>query len=230
MSIMLSGLITKGQEKPAEFSKTSINMRKAPIGKGYFGNSLDGMIFSTSMIDNNGTKSLGTLRFSAWFHIGFTYNYNFSKSVGIYTGIDMKNIGYIEKFDLLNRTIKERVYTIGVPLGIRLGNMERRDYIFLGGGADLAVHYKRKYWDNTTKKQKSGEWFSERTEPILPYAFLGYARRGNTLKFQYYFGNFVNENYLDANNIPMYKGKNVNLLLLSFGRDMNYKRKKKNQS
>ena len=115
-----------------------------PVGKFYFGNSLDGMIFSTALINNNGVKSLGTLRFSAWINVGATYNYNLNKNVGIYTGLDLKNIGFIEKFDFQNTTVKSRLYTLGVPLGLRFGDLPKRNYFFIGGGIDLALHYKSK--------------------------------------------------------------------------------------
>lgn len=204
---------------------------KAPIRKPYWGNSLDGMIFSTALINNNGNNSLGTLRFSMFFHIGATYNYNFSKSAGIYTGLDIKNIGFIEKYDAFDLTVKKRVYTLGVPVGLRFGNMKTRDYFFLGGGLDVAFHYKEKAWSDLFSKTKSNDWFSKRSEILLPYVFAGVSLKGTTLKIQYYPTNFLNEDYQEFNTITNtydkpFAGKKVNLLLVSVGRDLKFSRKK----
>jgi hypothetical protein len=220
---------TKSNESPA--TKTD-NEQKVSIGKPYFGNSLDGMILSTALINNNGAKSLGTLRFTAFAHVGFTYNYNISKNIGIYTGLDVKNIGIIEKFDVQNVTVKDRVYTIGVPVGLRFGNMPKRNYFFLGGGLDLPFHYKHKIWSDAQPKTKFNEWFSNYTNVFMPYLFAGIGIKGTTLKVQYYPNNFFNEDKSVGTSatgqpIKIFANKNVNLLLVSIGRDMNFSKKKK---
>lgn len=191
------------------------------IGKPYFGNSIDAVIFSTALIDNGGKQSLGTMRFSGFFHIGFTYNYNFSKNIGIYTGLDLKNIGFIEKYSFNDMTVKQRVYAVGVPVGLRLGDIKKRDYFFMGGGLDVAVHYKYKFWSNSQSKFKTNDWFSSNTELLLPYVFAGIGVSGTTFKIQYYPTNFLSNSasYNPAN-------AKVNLLLFSVGRDMDFGKKK----
>lgn len=204
--------------------------QKVPIGKRYFGNSLDGMIFSTALIERNGANSLGTLRFTAFAHIGATINYNFSKGFGVYSGLDIKNIGLIEKFDFQNTTVKDRVYTLGIPLGLRFGNMTARNYFFMGGGVDLAFHYKHKMWSDVQSKTKFNDWFSDYTNLLLPYVFGGVAVKGLTFKVQYYPTNFFNEDKTVGTlpgGIPnkIYANTKVNLLLLSIGKDMNFSKK-----
>jgi hypothetical protein len=231
---LIAFTVAKAQDStPASGDKgQAVNMgmkSKVPIGKPYFGNSLDGLIFSTALIDIGGKQSLGTLRFSAFFHIGGTYNYNFNKSVGIYTGLDIKNIGFIEKYETLNATLKQRVYTLGVPVGIRLGNMKTRDYFFMGGGLDVAVHYKYKFWSSTQSKIKITEWFSDNTELLLPYLFAGISVKGTTIKIQYYPTNLISPNSLYA---KLYDPKlasptpKANLLLFSVGKDLNFSKNK----
>ncbi|MES2480240.1 MAG: hypothetical protein V4561_14215 [Bacteroidota bacterium] len=219
----------KGSESPATKAD---NEQKVTIGKPYFGNSLDGMILSTALINDNGAKSLGTLRFTAFAHVGFTYNYNISKNIGVYTGLDVKNIGLIEKFDVQNVTVKDRVYTVGVPVGLRFGNMPKRNYFFLGGGLDLPFHYKHKIWSDALPKTKFNEWFSDYTNVFMPYLFAGIGIKGTTLKVQYYPNNFFNEDKsvgttATGQPIKIFANKNVNLLLVSIGRDMNFSKKKK---
>lgn len=210
--------ITSSKDSAGHRIKIGLNSSpKVLVRKPYFGNSLDAAIFSTALIDNGGKQSLGTLRFSAFFHLGFTYNYNFSNNVGIYTGLDLKNIGFIEKYSFNDMTAKQRVYALGVPVGLRLGNMKSRDYFFAGGGLDVAVHYKYKFWSNTQSKVKTNDWFSNNTELLLPYVFAGVAVSGTTFKIQYYPTNFLS-------NTALYNPRNtkVNLLLFSVGRDMDF--------
>lgn len=186
----------------------------------YWANNFDGMIFSTALIDNNGNKSLATLRFTAFLNLGVTYNVDLNKNASIYTGFDIKNIGLIEKYSAYNTTIKQRVYTAGVPVGIRLGNLSKKNFFLFGGGLDIALHYKLKFWNSLQSKIKTNDWFSKNSELLLPYIFAGFAIKGTSLKFQYYPGNFIK-----TNNNPLY-GYNSNfknnLLLISIGRDIKY--------
>jgi hypothetical protein len=211
-------------------NKIHVNLGKKtiPIGKPYFGNSLDGVLASTAFIDRGGNSSLGTLRLAGFFHIGFTYNYNFNKTLGVYTGLDLKNLGLIEKFTNLNTTLKQRVYALGIPVGLRIGDLKHRNYWFLGAGIDLAIHYKYKLWNDQLPKIKSSGWFSNQSELLLPYIFTGFAIKGNTFKIQYYPTNFISPN---AGYHKLYAPANIstkaNLLLFSVGRDMNYSKKKK---
>lgn len=207
--------------------------KSAPLRKLYWGNDLDGMIFSAARMDPKFSGQSQAVRFSLFLNMGFTYNYNFCKSFGIYTGLGIKNIGYIEKQELAiskaEQTTKRRVYTIGMPLGIRIGKMDKRDYFFAGGGLDLAFHYKEKQWvGSRSSKIKFSEWFSSRSETFLPYVFVGFGIHGTTIRFQYYPGSFMNQDYTENfTGLPVkpYAGQKVNLMLLSIGRDIQYSRK-----
>jgi hypothetical protein len=206
--------------------------KPAPIRKLYWGNNLDGMIFSAARLDPKLPGQSQAVRFSLFLNVGFTYNYNFCKSFGIYTGLDMKNIGYIDKTEVLGTgevTTKRRVYTVGMPIGFRLGKMEKRDYLFAGGGMDLAFHYKEKQWVNSrSNKTKFSEWFSGRSETFLPYVFIGFGFHGTTIRFQYYPGSFMNQDYSTVvGGLPSkpYSLQKVNLFLFSIGKDMHYGRK-----
>lgn len=213
---------------PGDFSEK----KPSPIRKFHWGNALDGMIFSAARIDPKMANQSQAVRLSLWFNVGFTYNYNFCNTFGMYTGLDMKNIGYITKTTVLGTgefTNKRRVYALGMPLGFRLGNMKKRDYFFAGGGLDLAFHYKEKQWlGSRSNKVKFSEWFSSRSETFLPYVFAGFAYRGTTIRFQYYPGSFMNQDYttdMGGVTVKPYSGQKVNLMLLSIGRDIRYSRK-----
>jgi hypothetical protein len=192
---------------------------KAPpprLDRYFIGTSLDGLIFSTALIENNNSTTWGTLRFTAVFNLGLTFNLNLSRRFGLYSGLDVKNIGFITG-DTMGGTSKFRTYNVGIPIGIKIGDMlPRRSYIFLGGGVDAPVNYKEKHFVSRAQKTKSTEWFSDRTPAIMPYVFAGAAIYGFTLKIQYYPNNFFNPDFTSNNSQP-YATNDVHLLLFSVG-------------
>ncbi len=200
-----------------------------PLYKFYIGSSADAGIFSSAIIYKTrttpgsapittGYSEYGTLRFSYILNLGFTFNYNISRHFGVYTGIDIKNIGFIEKVSAT--TIKRRTYNLGAPIGVRIGNMRaKRAYLFMGGGADLALNYKEKQFViRNQKSPKFNEWFSERTPMIMPYMFAGFAfNRGITIKAQYYPNNFLNPGFITNAGATPYYGYDVQLFMVSVG-------------
>lgn len=231
--MLLSATTMQAQDSTQVSTLTEFSSKKhAPIRKIYWGNALDGAIFSAARLEPKAPNQSQAVRFSMFLNLGFTYNYNFCNSFGMYTGLGIKNIGYIDKTEVLGvgeYTTKRRVYTIGMPLGFRVGNMKKRDYFFAGGGLDLAFHYKEKQWlEKRNNKAKFSEWFSSRNETFMPYVFIGFGYHGNTIRFQYYPGSFMNQDYttqIGGISVKPYSGQTVNLMLLSFGRDIQYSRK-----
>jgi hypothetical protein len=177
---------------------------------------------------------LSTLRFSWIVNFGFNLNFDFNRHVGLMTGAGVKNIGFIEK--IVDSTVKRRVYTLGVPLGVKLGNLSKRNFVFLGGGLDVPFNYREKGFKDRGNKEKFNEWFSERTPSFLPYVFIGAsASPGVTFKLQYYPGNFLNRDYVTNVQFPggatyPYKPyqrfEQTQLLMLSIGMDLHYKKQK----
>ncbi|RYE25358.1 MAG: hypothetical protein EOP51_04425 [Sphingobacteriales bacterium] len=210
------------------------DMKPLPTKKFYVGNSLDAGIFSTSILSRPAMNDkLTTLRFTYFINFGFDFNYDFSKHFGAFTGIGIKNIGFIEKFPALDSTVKRRVYTLGVPLGLKFGNLNKRTFGFIGGGADLALNYREKGFIRRGNKDKFNEWFSSRTELVMPYVFAGVSvKPGLTFKVQYYPQNFFNTDYTEiqgVNVVKPYAGYNANLILVSLGMDIHYNKKPKEQ-
>jgi hypothetical protein len=218
-------------------------VRHPSIRKFYVAGGLDGSIFSTATIHHDGltdaqsgvtlpnTNTLGTIRFTMFFNMGFTFNFNFSPTIGLYTGVDVKNIGYIEQDN--GYTLKRRTYNVGAPLGFKIGDMGNKgSYFFFGGGLDVPVNFQEKYFknDDRSNKQKFNEWFSNRTPDVMPYVFIGACFNHNiTVKAQYYPNNFMNQDYVDNSGNKPYMGTDVNLILLSvgFGMHMHMDHKKK---
>jgi len=193
-----------------------------PVQKFYVATALDGPIFSSATIQENSGSTVknktGTIRFSDVINYGFTFNFNIGRHLGIYTGIDVKNIGFIEK-DASANTVKRRTYNLGVPVGIKIGNMvTAKPYLLLGGGVDAPFNYREKTFVIRDQKTKFSEWFSSRTPATMPYVFAGASvYRGVTVKAQYYPGNFLNPEFTASNGTKPYAGYEVHLILLSLG-------------
>jgi hypothetical protein len=193
----------------------------------YVSGSFSGAILSTAAVSGTASTSnsrLSTPRFSYLLNTGANLNYNFNERIGAFAGLELQNIGFIQKIGDL--TIKRRTYTLGVPVGIKIGSMSNRGaYLFSGLGADLPVNYREKRYIKRGNKEKFNEWFSERTPIIMPYMFVGYKFRKNTfLRAQYYLTNFMDQDYTDQNGVKPYKDFGVNVMHLSFGYTLPYKK------
>lgn len=213
---------------PGAAAKDSIAIKTRPhVRKFFIGTALDAGIFSSGTIQRNytstgapitpATNTYGTIRFSYIINFGLTFNFNFGRHFGVYTGVDIKNIGFIEK-PYNNETIKQRTYNLGAPIGIKIGNMaDKREYLFFGGGADVPINYKEKSFVIRNQKTKYNEWFSNATPSVMPYVFAGFAiPHGISFKFQYYPDNYVNPDYT-RNGYQLNYGTTVHLMLLSIG-------------
>jgi hypothetical protein len=209
--------------------------------KFYWSSSLDMFIFSSSIMEKAPASSqLTTLRFTYFPNFGFNFNYDISKHVGLFTGINLKNIGFTEKIAIADSTIKRRVLTLGAPLGIKFGNINKHSFAFAGGGVDVPVNYKQKGYIRRGNKDKFNEWFSDRTPLIMPYVFAGFSYSpGISIKLQYYPVNFLNTGFTEVSqtNIPGSTGTSyiapyaaytkTNLMLISVGFDVRYGKKSK---
>jgi len=185
---------------------------------------------------NAGTPTtVGTARFTYFFNNGININYDFNSTIGIFTGLGIKNIGFIEKIKPIDSTIKRRVYSLGVPVGIKIGSLKKKTYAFLGGGVDIPVNYREKGFVNKGSKDKFNEWFSDRTPSYMAYGFAGISfKPGMYFKVQYYPGNFMNAGYtqnVTTNGVTVvtqpYARYDIELLMFSIGFDIRYSKKMK---
>src|SRR5437868_2899528 len=65
------------------------------------------------------------VRFTAFLHIQGQSHYNFSNGFGLYTGLGIRNVGIINHYDYKDNeiSIKQRSYSLGVPLALKFGNV-----------------------------------------------------------------------------------------------------------
>ncbi len=192
----------------------------------YVGSGLDFAMLSTAFVSKPGSNTALTVpRFTTVVNIGFAFHYDLNNKIGLISGIGLRNMGFIEKED--DMTIKRRVYSLGIPLGIKLGNLAGRNFVFGGLGVDLPFNYREKTFRSRSNKTKYSEWIGDQTPRVLPFLFMGHSwSPGITVKLQYYPANFLNADYETSNivqqRIKPFAGYNVNIFLLSAGIDIHY--------
>jgi hypothetical protein len=146
-------------------------------------------ILSWGNVEAVGLDPKNVVRFSPFINLSGQFHIDFNDHLGIYTGLSLRNIGIITK---LNDSVKvkQRVYTVGIPLGLKFGNMAGTFFV-IGAEAEFAINYKQKVYVNDAK-EKTNIWFSDRTNIFLPSAFAEIRfKEGEYLKFGYYLSDFL---------------------------------------
>jgi hypothetical protein len=178
------------------------------------------IIFSLADINDNGTDQSSILRFEPVINIETMYNADMSSKFGIFSGLAIRNVGYIygnytdPATDAIYKK-KFRSYNIGVPLGIKIGNLDK---LFLYGGyeVELAWLYKERTYEDGDKIGKITGWFSDRQNLFQHGPFVGIQfPYGTNLKFKYYLSEFHNQSYVNSNGDQPYAGLNSNIFYIS---------------
>jgi len=216
------------------FGLLTITFAHAQEDKKVYANTSGELIFSFANITDSGNEEGSILRFSPVVNIQNWVNIDKSDHFGIFTGLSVRNVGFIYdvpdnssvKFDYPNETNvrkKFRTYNLGVPIGLKLGNLSDK-FVFVGYELEIPINYKEKTFINEDKVKKTNIWFSNRVNTLnhslmagvqLPY--------GATLKFKYYLTNFFNKKYQASDGqggtIKPYQNIDVNVFYfsLSFG-------------
>lgn len=204
---VFTSLITLGQDKKKVYTTSSGEM-----------------IFSFASISANGSEEGSVMRFSPVINIQNWVNFDKADNFGFFTGLSVRNVGVI--FDVPgqpNTRIKARTYNVGVPVGVKLGNLDGL-FFFAGYELELPLNYKEKIFVNEEKQEKRNIWFSNRV-PTINHSLMAGVQMpyGATLKFKYYLTNFYNKNYTEndgqGNIIKPYENLDVNVFYvsLSFG-------------
>ncbi len=182
----------------------------------YFTAGGNGGIISFSSVKDNNNRVTSIPRFTLFFNVGANFNYDVSDHAGFFTGLNIKNIGLITKVDSVK--LKRRVYTVGIPIGFKLGNLREGTFFFGGAELDMAMNYKEKLFIGGDKKSKFNEWFSDRTDRFMPSLFAGVQVNKNfSFKAQYYLNNFFNQGYRDGSGVKVYQHTDAKVFFLTFG-------------
>ncbi|WP_291911435.1 hypothetical protein [Chitinophaga sp. CB10] len=225
-TVSKSAVDTTDSKKEAIFSIIFGRYPKSRTGI-YRTNGGDGALLSFAQVKDNGAHVPMVPRFTFFFNVGTNVNKDFGRNFGIFSGLNIKNIGIITKpADGLK--LKQRVYTLGVPLGFKVGDVHRGTWFFFAGAeCDLAFNYKEKRFENGDKVDKFNEWFSDRTPLLMPSVFAGMRfAPGFGLKVQYYPQNFFNQDFtmkdkLTGNNVKPYQNLDAKLLFVTLSYSFN---------
>ncbi len=154
------------------------------------------LIFSYANINYNGSETSSVLRFSPVFNVQTLVNKDMSDKFGVFTGLAVRNVGFI--YDVPDQPgvrMKHRTYNLGVPIGFKIGNLDKA-FLFGGYEFEIPIVYKEKTFVNEDKQDKTTIWFSDRVNTWNNTVFLGVQLpAGLSVKFKYYLTNFFNKDY-----------------------------------
>ncbi|HUM46071.1 MAG TPA: hypothetical protein PLD84_04030 [Chitinophagales bacterium] len=184
-------------------------------------------IFSWGNVDAGADEVQNVVRFSPVFNYAQQVHFDFSNSVGFYTGLDIRNVGLITHTDKggFEIKIKERSYGLGIPVVFKVGNMKKGVNLGIGGEAEFMFAWKRKIFVGDDTKTKDYEWFSDNVNIFNP-SLLAEIKfyKGQYIRFKYYLDDFLKYNggltipLLPApdNTLPDY-ALSSQLMYISFG-------------
>lgn len=180
------------------------------------------MIFSFANIVDDGVDKSSRMRWAPVLNIQSNLNKDFSESFGMYTGLAVRNVGYTytDYFDEVDQKIYEkkfRSYNIGVPLGIKVGNLSRF-FVFAAYEIDIPFAYKEKTYDGGSKFRKDITWFSDRQQRFQHGVTAGFQlTTGANVRFKYTFNEFHNQDYVDQDGNKPYEGLESNIFYVTMG-------------
>lgn len=181
------------------------------------------MIFSFATIDYNGGESGNIMRWSPFFNLQSLVNYDPSNNFGVFSGLSIRNVGFIYDNPNSGERKKYRNYTAGIPVGFKLGKLDK-SFIYGGYEIEFPLNYKEKTFINEEKTDKFNVWFSKRVPTIYHTLFVGVQLPyGANLKFKYYLTSFFNKDYTEinlGNTSQPYKTVDVNIFYFSLCFDL----------
>jgi hypothetical protein len=175
-------------------------------------------------INNVNVTERSVLRWAPFFNFQVLFNVDFTKFLGIYAGGGIRNVGFIrDDYNLPNDRFKHRSYNFAVPLGLKLGNLEKF-FIFGGYNFEFPFAYKEKQFTSNSKI-RFVEWFSNRTPKVMEAVTAGIRFPGGaTVTFNYYLNNFFNQefSYLDTDGktVMPYQNLTSNVFQISLSFNM----------
>ncbi len=152
------------------------------------------LIFSFGNVNEGASQLPSVLRFTCFFHVQRQFHYNFGNAIGMYTGFSLINVGFINKLpDVYDATIKQRSYSFGVPLALKIGNMSKGNYLAFGAEGECMFAYKQKVLYNGGKTISTDNWFSNKNVNLFNPSLFAELRfhKGSYIRFKYYLLDFL---------------------------------------
>ena len=178
------------------------------------------MLFSFADIEQDGISKSSIIRWAPVFNVQTFFNYDATKRFGLFSGIGVRNVGFIYDEDDATRK-KYRTYNMGIPVGIKAGNFEKT-FVYAGYEIEFPFNYKEKTFVNDVKS-KFTEWFTDRVPTVYHTVLIGVQLpKGVNIKFKYYLTGFFNQDYvqIDGNTgeaYQPYENLDVNVFFFSIG-------------
>lgn len=153
-------------------------------------------LFQIGLVEDSEGKSIsGPVRFAPVANYTIQAHKDISNKFGLYTGIGMKNVGFISKYDdtlYSEMRVKSRAYSVSVPLGIKFGNMREERYFYVAGEFLAQIDYKEKVFigDNKSKRKNASD-----ISKINYSGIVGFNMKNFTIGMEYTFGDFYGSNY-----------------------------------
>lgn len=177
-------------------------------------------IFSWANVTQGGFNANAITRFSPVVNIQSQVHIDMSEKFGFFTGLNLRNVGFIWDDPTTPSTRhKARVYTLGLPIGFKVGNMSGL-HLFAGYELELPFNYKEKLFVNEDKKDKESYWFSNRVPGLYHSVLAGVQMpKGMQVKFKYYLTNFFNKGFAandgNGNIVYPYQTLDANVFYIS---------------
>jgi hypothetical protein len=193
------------------------------------------LIFSGGKVKNDSIGSINphnVVRFSAFLDLAWNINYDFNRVLGFYTGWDVRNVGFINDFNVPgfgDVTVKQRSYDLGIPLALKLGNLTKDSYLAIGTEGEWMFAYKQKVIWNGSKNINS-VWGSGKANAINPSVFAElHNQHGGYIRFKYYLYDFLKKQNMDfyiptTNQLVSYQPASSKLFYISIGTAIRNKR------
>ena len=185
------------------------------------------IIFSLANVDADTMEVNNIVRFAPVFNFQWLLNYDLGKNFGVFGGADIRNLGFIRELPNTSpvEKYKHRVYTLGVPLGIKLGNLDKGIFVYGGYEIEWAWNYKQKEFQNNDKVKKTVTWNPKQVNQWQSSVFVGLNfPYGMNIKFKYYFDNLLNQDYIAYNDAGApykpYAGQNSQIFYFSLNFNM----------
>lgn len=157
------------------------------------------MIFSFAKISKGGSDVASNLRWSPVFNWQVFSNHDFTQHVGLFYGLAIRNVGFVYDIPQSDTLKKHRTYNIGIPIGIKLGNLGTGAFLYGGYEFEMPFHYKEKTFVNKDKKDKISVYFPNQVDWYTQSVFVGVNfKRGLNIKFKYYLDEFFNSDYTET--------------------------------
>jgi hypothetical protein len=152
-------------------------------------------LFQLGLIeDSAGNQVKSILRFAPFVNYTLQAHKDFGNKFGIYTGVGIKNVGFITRDNSNDVTVKSRAYCLSVPLGLKFGNIKDDKFIFLAGEFLTQLDYKEKVFTNGDKSKRKS--FYDNDINLFNYSgSVGLHLKGFIIGAEYTFGDFFNSKY-----------------------------------